>query len=209
MNSSDSFTRYYLIRHGEVEERYHRIFGGRIDMILSDRGREQADEVARHLSGTEFNAIYCSPMKRAQLTLQPIRKNRSANVVTENDLREVDFGAWTGHRWEEIEEQFGVSAFDWLAEIHAERVQNAESGGQLLYRLDKVLENIERHHAGGTIAIVCHGGVIRGMLSLLLEMPLPDTARLEIDYCSISIIERRPHRNILQLLNFTPWQISK
>ena len=42
----ESPTRLYLIRHGEVEERYHRVFGGRIDMDLSPLGSEQAAAVA-------------------------------------------------------------------------------------------------------------------------------------------------------------------
>jgi broad specificity phosphatase PhoE len=35
-------TRLYLIRHGEVEARFQRIFGGRIGMELSPHGVSQA-----------------------------------------------------------------------------------------------------------------------------------------------------------------------
>ena len=35
-------TRLLLLRHGEVEDRFHRVFGGRIDMDLSPRGHQQA-----------------------------------------------------------------------------------------------------------------------------------------------------------------------
>ena len=60
-------TRLFLIRHGEVEDQYHRIFGGsRIDMNLSPRGHEQASALARYLQGKAFAAIYVSPMLRAQ-----------------------------------------------------------------------------------------------------------------------------------------------
>ena len=42
-------TRLLLIRHGEVEARYQGIFGGRIDMNLSPRGRQQAKILAEYL----------------------------------------------------------------------------------------------------------------------------------------------------------------
>ena len=66
-------TRLFLLRHAEVEEKYHRIFGGRIDMNLSALGHEQAGKLAGYLAGTTFDAMYVSPMKRAQQTLAPTR----------------------------------------------------------------------------------------------------------------------------------------
>ena len=40
----------YFIRHGEVEDRYHKVFGGsRIDMALSSLGMKQAEAVAAWL----------------------------------------------------------------------------------------------------------------------------------------------------------------
>ena len=45
-------TRLYLLRHGEVEAKYHRVFGGKIDMELSPLGHDQvkalADYFQRH-----------------------------------------------------------------------------------------------------------------------------------------------------------------
>ena len=46
----NSPTRLYLLRHGEVEARYHRIFGGRIDMELSPRGQALLDNYLDEIS---------------------------------------------------------------------------------------------------------------------------------------------------------------
>ena len=59
-------TRLLLVRHAEVEQRYHKIFGGKIDMNLSPRGLEQARILAEFLRGRKMDAIYASPMKRVQ-----------------------------------------------------------------------------------------------------------------------------------------------
>ena len=85
------------IRHGEVEEKYHRIFGGRIDMNLSANGHEQAATLARYLQRKTVHAVYASPMKRVQQTLAPYASTSAPQAVVMADLREVDFGEWTGH----------------------------------------------------------------------------------------------------------------
>src|SRR5215471_4225108 len=121
-------TRLILIRHGEVEEQYHRIFGGRIDMNLSTRGNEQAGVLARYLQGKTIHAVYASPMKRVQQTLAPYAAARTHSPVVLPDLREVDFGDWTGHNWEQIQTKFGLSAYDWLELLEQDRIPNAEPG---------------------------------------------------------------------------------
>src|SRR5215472_4230198 len=99
----ESPTRLYLLRHGEVEARYQRVFGGRIDMDLSPLGREQATALAAYLQGVPFDAIYASPMKRVQQTLAQLLQNQIPQPVILPELREVDFGAWTGLGWEQIQ----------------------------------------------------------------------------------------------------------
>lgn len=200
-------TRLYLVRHGEVEESYHRIFGGRIDMNLSPRGQLQAVSVSDYFEPFTLDAIYCSPMNRAQQTVAPLQTSKGIPVITMNDLREMDFGDWTGHRWEEIQEKFGVSAFTWIEQIEAGLVPNAETGEMLRGRIKPCIETILASHSGQTVAVVCHGGVIRVILSLLLKLPLPAMASFEVDYCSVSIVDCHQERAVLQLLNHAPWRL--
>ena len=62
-----------LVRHGEVEESYHKVFGGsRIDMGLSSRGHEQAAAVARWFGTEQIEAVYASPMRRVRQTMAPL-----------------------------------------------------------------------------------------------------------------------------------------
>lgn len=202
-------TRLYLVRHGEVEETYHRIFGGRIDMNLSDRGRLQAMAIADYFEPIALDAVYCSPMKRAQQTVKPLLAAKGGEARTLEDLREMDFGDWTGHHWEEIQRKFGVSAFTWLEQIESGTVPNAETGDLLRARIRPCVEQILAAHPGQTVLVVCHGGVIRVILGMLLRMPLPLTAGLEVDYCSVSIADCREDRAILQLLNHAPWRATE
>ena len=199
-------TRLLLIRHAEVESRYQRTFGGRIDMNLSSRGRKQAGILAGYLRGKTLNAIYASPMKRVQQTLAPLLKNGARAPTVLPGLCEVDFGDWTGFNWEEVRRKFGVHPYDWLDEIELGVVPNGETGVQFRARVESCLFEIIRRHPGGTAAIFCHGGVIRMLLAILLELPLPKTNSFEIEYASVTQVALHPHLNEIELLNFTPWR---
>jgi len=199
-------TRLLLVRHGEVEERYHRVFGGRIDMDLSPRGHEQAAALARWLHRWSIDAIYCSPMRRAQQTLAPLASQCPHPPSLRPELREVDFGDWTGLRWEEVHHRYGISAFQWLDQIERGAIPNADSGATVRARVEPCLRQIVSEHPGRNVAVVCHGGIIRVLLSLLLELPLPAMASFEIDYASLTQVERHPHKTEVTLLNFTAWR---
>ncbi|MBI5383217.1 MAG: histidine phosphatase family protein [Verrucomicrobia bacterium] len=199
-------THLFLIRHGEVEDRYHRVFGGTIDMDLSPRGHEQARRLARHLRGRHFDAIYASPMKRAQQTLAPLAEHRERPPITRPELREVDFGDWTGLNFKQVLERFGARAFEWLRHLEQASVPNAEDADALRRRLGPCVRHILESHRNQSVAVVCHGGVIRVILSLLLELRLSKMSCFEIDYASVTWVEIQPHKTEVQLLNFTPWR---
>ncbi len=199
-------TTLFLLRHGEVEHRYHRVFGGRIDMELSPLGHDQAAKLARYLRQRPLDAIYASPMKRAQQTLAPLAGHCARKPVVLPGLREVDFGDWTGLNWEEVRTKFNASAFEWLDKLEHAAIPNAECGRTFRARVEPCLQQIIRDHAGETVAIVCHGGVVRMMLSILMALPLPKLAGFEIDYASLTHVEHHPHKTEVQLLNFTPWR---
>ena len=199
-------TRLLLIRHAEVEASYQGVFGGRIDMELSPRGHDQALTLARYLHEKPLSAIFASPMKRVQQTLAPFLRNGAPKPVILPDLREVDFGDWTGLRWDQVQAKFGVSAFSWLDHLECGGIANAECGETFRDRVEPCLDRILADHASEQVAIFCHGGVIRMVLSILLRWPLSSMAMFEIEYASVTQIALQPHKPRLQLLNFAPWR---
>ncbi len=193
------------MRHAEVEPQYQLIFGGRIDMTLSPRGHEQAAALAAYVSHRPFSMLYASPMQRVQQTLGPML-NHGLNVTVLSELREVDFGDWTGLSWEEVQSKFGISAFSWLEQLEADAIANAESAKSLRERLEPCLNQILETHAGEQVGILCHGGVIRMLLAILLNRSFSAMAPFEIEYASITKVRCTPTRVRLELVNFTPWR---
>ena len=205
-NSPPPATRLLLIRHGEVEARYQRIFGGRIDMNLSPRGRRQAKKLADYLRAKTIDAVYASPMKRVQQTLAPTLKTGGHTQTVFSDLREIDFGDWTGLDWIAVRDRFKFPVHEWLHRIEKPGAPNGENGKGFRARVEPCLREIIRNHPGQNIAVFCHGGVIRMALAILLELPLPKTNAFEIEYASVTQVALHPHMAEVELLNFTPWR---
>jgi broad specificity phosphatase PhoE len=198
-------TRLFLLRHGEVEERYHRIFGGRIDMELSSLGLEQAQRLAEYLSRIRIDAVYCSPMKRARQTAAPLERYAPPPIVLPG-LREVDFGDWTGHTWAEVKERFDVSAYSWLQQMDNGGFPKGETAAGFRARIEPCVRQILETHKGQTSAVVCHGGVVRAILAVIFNWPMPLTMAFDIEYASLTEVQFAAHKTEIHRLNFTPWR---
>jgi broad specificity phosphatase PhoE len=199
-------TRLLLIRHAEVEVKYHRIFGGRIDMGLSPRGRRMARTLAGYLQNKNLDAIYASPIKRVQQTLAPVLRQGAPPPTILPGLREIDFGDWTGLGWKTVTDRFGFAAHEWLDKIENQGAPHGEDGHRFRARVEPCVQQIRNAHAGQNVAVFCHGGVIRMILAILLDLPLPKTNSFEIEYASITQVALHPHMAEVELLNFTPWR---
>lgn len=175
-------------------------------MAISPRGHEQAASLAEYLKGTLINALYASPMQRVQQTLAPMLGNGVPKPMILPNLREVDFGDWTDHGWEAVREKFGASAFTWLDQLERGGIPNAENAANFRARVASCLDEIMRMQTSRTSAVYCHGGVIRMMLSILLDLPLSKTDSFQIDYASVTEVTIGPARTRIELLNFAPWR---
>lgn len=203
---SENGTVLTLVRHAEVAAPYQGIFGGTVDMDLSPRGHEQAAALAKYLHTRSFDALYASPMKRVQQTLTPLLVNGCPRPVFLAGLKEVDFGDWTGLPWDEIRAKFGVSAQQWLDQLEQGKIPNAETVEAFRGRVEPCLRQILRDHPEQEVAVVCHGGVIRMLLAIMLDWPLSKIAAFELQYASLTQVVLQAGRVQLHLVNFTPWR---
>lgn len=153
-----------------------------------------------------MQGLYASPMKRVQQTIAPMLSNGTPKPVVRQEFREVDFGDWTGLHWTEVQARYGISALAWLDQLECAGIPNAETSRTFRNRIEPGLRQLLQAHTGQHLSIACHGGVIRMVLAILLDLPFPKTAAFEIDYASITQILWTPPIARLQLVNFAPWR---
>ncbi|MDU8943185.1 histidine phosphatase family protein [Ovoidimarina sediminis] len=85
----------HVIRHGETETS-GKTYAGRSDVPLNDRGRAEAQEIARRLGDQPITLILTSPLARAVETAAPLASIRGVVPVEEPALMEIDFGIYEG-----------------------------------------------------------------------------------------------------------------
>ncbi|WP_061480854.1 histidine phosphatase family protein [Mycolicibacterium phlei] len=78
----------HVMRHGEVHNPEKILYGRLPDYHLSERGRAQAEAVARWLATRDIVYVVASPLERAQETAAPIAEHHGLTIDTDHDLIE-------------------------------------------------------------------------------------------------------------------------
>lgn len=167
-------TRVLLLRHAESADPsvFH---GAESDVGLSDRGRLQAEAVARHLATLAPDALVCSGMRRARETAEAIRKACGLPLEVEPDLHERRVGTLSGTPTGLREGVWPQTLHRWLAGETGHAPPGAESFDAIRARVLPAWERVIRRHAGRTVAVVAHGVVCKVLLvSVVAGLSLAD-----------------------------------
>ena len=113
--------------------------------------------------------VYCSPLKRARLTAEPIARALGVELLVETDLRERGIGNLSGRRRIEVMSDYLRVLDRWVGGDLEFTNPEGESFRQIAERARNVLERIARQHLGRTVVVVTHGMWIRVALSSLPE----------------------------------------
>lgn len=104
--------RVTLVRHAEVDEKYHGCYNGHNDIGLSKKGSLQAKELAKELDALKFDAVLCSDLRRAKETLQHSLHAKDAFYT--DKLREKSWGRHEGLSFDEIISQGEIEYLDFF-----------------------------------------------------------------------------------------------
>src|SRR4051812_19585817 len=94
--------RILLARHGETVFNIEGRWQGQADSPLTERGRAQARELGRALASEPIAAVYSSDLGRAADTARAVAEPHGLKVITDERLREIHVGEWTGKGRAEI-----------------------------------------------------------------------------------------------------------
>ncbi|MGI9494346.1 MAG: histidine phosphatase family protein [Geminicoccaceae bacterium] len=96
----------YLIRHGETEWNLQKRLQGGKDSPLTERGRKQAEAVAKSLKQDPPVLLFASPLDRAKKTAKTIAKGYGIDVRTDDRLAELRCGQAEGMTFADIDERW-------------------------------------------------------------------------------------------------------
>lgn len=197
--------RILLIRHGSTDLLGKVLYGRMPGVELNEAGKRESQRTGEGIRERyRLSRVVSSPLERAIETAARIAEPHGLTVTVDEGLTEVDFGLWMGKPFAEL----GESA-EWKR-YNEHRSLACPPAGEFLMQVQArawaALERIaeEMNEEEMTVAVVSHGDVIRGLLLLLLGMPVDHIHRLEIAPASVSevILRSGPPRVVTINLTF-------
>ena len=185
----------YLIRHSAVAVEKG-ICYGRSDVALREDCQSQFETVKRKLEGIQPSLVYSSPAQRCKQMacyLSP-----SGKVIADERLRELNFGEWELKAWNKLPQE---QVLHWTENFIHEAPPSGESYLALFNRVKGFWEEVIQNKNVESIIIITHGGVIRSILSYLLEIPLQKSFSLDVDLCGLSNVVIRDGFNTIKYVN--------
>ena len=189
-----SGTELWLIRHGETEWSLSGAHTSRTDIPLTDHGRKRAEELRDYLKGTQFSAVFVSPMQRARETCA-IAGFGDAAVVDEG-LREWDYGIYEGKTTAEIRK--GVPGWS----VWKDEIVGGESAEHVGERADGVIARaLTAAPAGGKVALFAHAHILRILAARWVGLAADGGRLLALGTGSVSVLGWERETRVIEAWN--------
>lgn len=183
-------TRVHLVRHGEVHNPNHIVYGLLPGWNLSEHGADQAKAAAQLLADRDsVAAIYSSPLQRAVATAEFISDETGAPIAVDERLIEWRLGEhWGGLTWADVRAK-RQSEFDTYINSPESIDYIDESLLRLAERMAGAIGEIARKHAGTTVAIISHSDPIKAGVLSLTQRNLGDLHGIDLPTGGIVTLE--------------------
>lgn len=148
-------TTIYFIRHGETEANGLRIFQGRLDTPLTEKGKQQILSTCKDIQNMnlKWNVIYCSPLGRAKETCEIVTSYfpRRKPVIYTDEVIERAFGKAEGIK---------------INEINYHRIMKGEFEGEeteeeIIKRANDFIQRILKDHFCKEVLVITHSHFLK------------------------------------------------
>ena len=155
---------------------------GRLDLDCADPAPYAAALQAQLPAGT---VVFSSPLRRAHRLAEALAQTLATEVRLDERLREIDFGAWEGCRWDDIA-RAEIDA--WAADVLGYAPPGGESVAALQARAVDFAASLASSRAG-SVAIVSHAGVLRALIGHWRALPTREWTQLAFAYGGLSTFD--------------------
>ncbi|TCJ14247.1 alpha-ribazole phosphatase [Flaviaesturariibacter flavus] len=156
----------YLIRHTTPDVAPGTCYG-QADLGVTESFDEEAAAIVAHLP-PHVAAVYSSPLQRCRRLAERLFPGHA--IRFDDRLKEISCGHWELRSWDDIEP---APLQAWMDDFVHVCIPGGESYMLLYERVIAFLQSLP--DAGGPVAVVTHGGVIRSVLAHINDVPLRDS----------------------------------
>jgi probable phosphoglycerate mutase len=167
-------TRLLLVRHGETVDNVNQIMQGQTQGELTQKGLQQAEELAQQMADEQIDVFVSSDLKRSIDTCTIIAQKHGLPVVQIPLLRERDWGGFTGRFIPDLKDE------TWPDDI--------ESITDLRTRAKAFLDFISEQYPGKTVLAVGHGIINKAIQAVYFGKTMREIPRMtnaEVRYLTL------------------------
>lgn len=168
---------------------------GAADPPLSADGLRQAELCGTYLASEDIDAVYTSPMLRAQQTAAPLCTQLGTEAIVLDGVAEFDQHAG---EYVPVEELKAAGDPRWT-EMLAGNMGVDLADFQI--RVETALDDVVSRHRGQRVVVVCHGGVVNVYMARVLGIEYKAPGFFYPDYTSIhrAVVSSSGVRTIVSL----------
>ena len=179
----------YLVRHGETQWNAERRIQGQSDSPLTEKGVQQAWQVAERARTLGITHVITSDLGRTQQTARIIADACGCDVMLEPRLRELDMGVLEKRHIDTLTETEEGWRRTLVNGTEDGRIPEGESMQELSVRMHAALAECLKLPAGSRPLLVSHGIALGCLVSTILGLPAHAERRLRLRNCSISRVD--------------------
>ncbi|MCB9913669.1 MAG: histidine phosphatase family protein [Planctomycetes bacterium] len=167
--------RLWLVRHAEVEARWHDVAYGAMDVALSAAGLAATARLGAAFEGRAVSLVVASDLDRAARLGRAIAAAGRAPLRLDAALREMHRGAWQGKPKGEFRALWDADAASYWRDPYAWHVPDGEGDALIFARAWPVLASALAEVGAGTLVVAAHGQLIRVVSGRLLGLGAPES----------------------------------
>ena len=183
-------THIILVRHGQTAWNRAERFRGLSEVSLNSTGLGQAHSAARRIVSTwQVDAVYTSPLKRAQETALAIAQRCGLKAQPCDGLTDLNFGEWQGLTFEQVAETYPEQYQLWLTAPQKMRVPGGETTSRVRRRAMETLRELLAANPEGTIVLVSHQVVCKILVLAMMGLPVSRFWHIQQDNAAINVFD--------------------
>ena len=180
-------TTFFLLRHA-AHDNVGGFLAGRMPGVrLGPEGLAQAGRLAARMGRERFGAVVSSPRERTRQTADAVAAMAGiADVAIDAGLDEIDFGAWSGKTFTELNTDPAWAR--WNSERATARTPAGESMADVERRVVGCMDRIRARYGEASVVLVSHADVIKLLLAHAFGLGADALHRFEISPASVSVL---------------------
>ena len=159
---SKKYPEIYVFRHGETFDNRNKVFSGRRDSKITERGKKQANLLTEKLKSKKIDVCVVSSLSRSEDTAKIALKGKKIVFEVDDRIIERDYGKLSGTSKVKILEDDPIKAVKYrrfydFAPPGGESMKMVEK--RVFKFCDELVKRIRK--TGENVAISCHGNSMK------------------------------------------------